>query len=171
MSHLHKQSSIPCNKPASHVCHACQLGKHVRLPFTRSTSYCVEPFQLVHSDLWTSPVLSNSGFKYYLVIVDDFSHYIWTFPLCNKSDTAATLINFVAYALTQFSRPLVAMQSDDGTEFLNSTATTFFSSHGIHLRLSCPYTSAQNGKAERAIRTLNDVTCTLLFQSSMPPPY
>uniref|UniRef100_A0A8R7PP50 GAG-pre-integrase domain-containing protein n=1 Tax=Triticum urartu TaxID=4572 RepID=A0A8R7PP50_TRIUA len=109
MSHLHKQSYIPCNKPASHVFHACQLGKHVRLPFTSSTSHCVEPFQLVHCDLWTSPVLSNSGFKYYLVIVDDFSHYIWTLPLSNKSDTAATLINFVAYARTQFSCPLVAM--------------------------------------------------------------
>jgi hypothetical protein len=23
MSHLHKQSFIPCNKAASHVCHAC----------------------------------------------------------------------------------------------------------------------------------------------------
>ena len=115
--------------------------------------------------------MSNSGFKFYLLILDDFSHYIWTFPLRNKSDTATTLINFVAYARTQFSHPLVAMQADNGTEFLNSTITTFFASHGIHLRLSCPYTSAQNGKAERAIRTLNDVRCTLLFQSSMPPPY
>ncbi|KAL8138282.1 hypothetical protein V2J09_004283, partial [Rumex salicifolius] len=33
------------------------------------------PFELIHCDLWTSPVLSISGFKYYLVIIDDFSHY------------------------------------------------------------------------------------------------
>jgi histone deacetylase 1/2 len=115
--------------------------------------------------------LRNSGLKYYLVIVDDFSHFMWTFPLRQKSDTAATLIAFVAYVHTQFSRPLVAMQADNGTEFINSTVTAFFTTHGIRLRLSCPYTSAQNGKAERAIRTLNDVTRTLLFQSSMPPSY
>jgi histone deacetylase 1/2 len=36
------------------------------------------------------------------------------------------------------------------------------------LRFSCPYTSAQNGKAERAIRTTNDVIRTLLIQASMP---
>ena len=34
MSHLSKQFAIPCNK-VTMVCHACQLGKHVRLPFSR----------------------------------------------------------------------------------------------------------------------------------------
>jgi hypothetical protein len=105
------------------------------------------------------------------VIVDDFSHFMWTFPLRAKSDTADTLLAFVAYARTQFSFPVMAMQADNGTEFLNSTITSFFTTHGIHLRMSCPYTSAQNGKAERAIRTINDVSRTLLFQSSMPPSY
>jgi hypothetical protein len=37
--------------------------------------------------------------------------------------------------------------------------------------MSCPYTSQQNGKAERLIRTVNNVTRTLLFQASMPPSY
>jgi transposase InsO family protein len=115
--------------------------------------------------------LSNSGFKYYLIIVDDFSHFMWTYPLCRKSNTADVLLAFVAYARTQFSRPLVSMQADNGTGFINSTITSHFTAHGIRLRLSYPYTSAQNGKAERAIRTINGVTHTLLFQSSMPPPY
>jgi hypothetical protein len=34
--------------------------------------------------------------------------------------------------------------------------------------MSCPYTSPQNGKAERMIRTTNDVMRTLLFQASLP---
>ena len=37
--------------------------------------------------------------------------------------------------------------------------------------MSCPYTSPQNGKAERIIRTTNDVIRSLLFQASMPPSY
>ncbi|KAK1695432.1 hypothetical protein QYE76_012129 [Lolium multiflorum] len=70
-----------------------------------------------------------------------------------------------------FSLPVIAMQAENGTEFLNSTITSFFNANGMRLRLSCPYTSAQNGKAEHAIRTVNDVARTLLFQSSMPPSY
>jgi hypothetical protein len=46
--------------------------------------------------LWTSPIISNSCFQYYLVIVDDYSHYYWTFPLRTKSDVAITLVNFLA---------------------------------------------------------------------------
>jgi len=37
--------------------------------------------------------------------------------------------------------------------------------------MSCPYTSPQNGKAERIIRTINNVVRSLLFQASMPPSY
>ena len=37
--------------------------------------------------------------------------------------------------------------------------------------MSCPYTSSQNGKAERIIRSINNVVRSLLFQASMPPSY
>jgi hypothetical protein len=57
------------------LCYACQLGRHVRLPFPSSSTRAVQPFDLVHCDLWTSPVSSVSGCKYYLVIIDDFTHY------------------------------------------------------------------------------------------------
>ena len=79
---------ISCNKTASGpLCHACQLGHHTRLPFHVSSSRATRNFQLIHCDLWTSPIPSISGFKYYLVILDDCSHYLWTFPLRLKSDT------------------------------------------------------------------------------------
>jgi hypothetical protein len=37
--------------------------------------------------------------------------------------------------------------------------------------MSCPYTSPQNGKAERIIRSINNVICTLLFQANLPGRY
>ena len=50
-----------CSKSASHTWHACRLGKHVRLPFSESNNVASFPFQLVHCDVWTSPIFSNSG--------------------------------------------------------------------------------------------------------------
>ena len=94
-----------CNKSAAHVCHSCQLGKHTRLPFSSSNTVSYFPFQLVHSDVWTSPVYSNSGYKYYLVLLDDFTHYVWTFPIRNKFDVLALLRVFHAYIRTQFGLP------------------------------------------------------------------
>ena len=166
-------SVIPsCTKePSNSLCHACQLGRHIRSPFTSSTSRALNNFDLIHCDLWTSPVVSVSGYKYYLVILDDCSHHLWTFPLRLKSDTFSNLANFFAHVTTQYGATIKAVQCDNGCEFDNSSARTFFLTYGAHLRMSCPYTSSQNGKAERIIRSINNIVRSLLFQASMPASY
>jgi len=165
-----RSSAIRCNRHTSdYLCHACQLGRHVRLPFHMSTSRASRPFELIHCDLWTSPITSVSGHKYYLVVLDDFSHYLWTFPLRLKSDTFSTLSDFFAYARTQFGVTVQGIQCDNGREFDNSSSRVFFLANGVRLRMSCPYTSPQNGKAERIIRTVNNTVRSLLFQGSVPP--
>lgn len=59
-----------CNKlNDSTLCHACQLGKHVKLPFSRSNSIVGSPFDIIHSDLWTSPIVSVGGIKYYMLLL------------------------------------------------------------------------------------------------------
>ena len=75
------QFPFSCAPSDVHTCHACRLGKHARLPFATSHSRSYFPFQLVHLDVWTSPVASVSGFLYYLVVLDSCNHYVWTFPL------------------------------------------------------------------------------------------
>ncbi|GJX39866.1 ribonuclease H-like domain-containing protein [Tanacetum coccineum] len=37
------------------LCHACQLGKHVRLLFVSSNTVISSCFDIIHSDVWTSP--------------------------------------------------------------------------------------------------------------------
>ena len=111
--------------PAEPLCHACQLGRHVWLLFS-SSSHATHAFDLVHCDLWTSHVLSLSGYKYYLVVVDDFSHYSWTFSLRAKSETFPTLLHFFAWVSTQFGLTVKAVQCDNRREFGNFTSRSFF---------------------------------------------
>jgi hypothetical protein len=113
------------------LCHACQLGRHTRLPFSISSSRAEQAFDLIHCDLWTSPVLSISGYKYYLVILDDYSHFLWTFPLRLKSDTLPTLTQFFAWVSTQFRRSVCTLQCDNGREFDNHSARSLFLTHGV----------------------------------------
>ncbi|GJR26834.1 ribonuclease H-like domain-containing protein [Tanacetum coccineum] len=42
------------------MCHACQLGKHVRVPFVSSSTVISSCFDIIHSDVWTSPIPSLS---------------------------------------------------------------------------------------------------------------
>jgi len=172
LSKLASSSSILCNRGVfESVCHACQLGRHTHLPFASSTSRALKNLDLIHCDLWTSPVASVSGYKYYLVILDDCSHYLWIFPLSLKSETFTTLANFFSYMSTQFGCTVKSVQCDNGKEFDNSSTRTFFLTHRVLLRMSCPYTPSQNGKAERIIRSSNNVIRCLLLQASLPPWY
>ena len=62
----------------------------------------------------------------------------------------------------------LALQTDNDREFDNLAMRTHLAAHGTTLRLSCPYTSSQNGKAKRIIRTLNDCVHSLLLNVGMP---
>jgi transposase InsO family protein len=119
--------------------------------------------------VWTSPVVSFTGYKYYLALLDDYTHFVWTFPLRQKSEVASTIQHLHAYAHTQFGRPILAFQSDNGREFDNATLRSFYSTNGINLHLTCPYTSPQNGKLERILCTLNDGVRVLLLHADLPP--
>jgi hypothetical protein len=76
LSSLSRSSFISCTSSTHDFCHVCQLGKHTRLPFSSSSSRVKKVFDLLHLDLWTSPVVSMSSSKYYFVILDDFTHYL-----------------------------------------------------------------------------------------------
>ncbi|XP_074292135.1 uncharacterized protein LOC141618988 [Silene latifolia] len=84
---LRSQSFINCNKASDNsLCHSCQISKTKRLPFNDSTSVTLAPFDIIHADLWTSPVLSKSNYKYYLVLIDNFTQFFWVYPLSAKSE-------------------------------------------------------------------------------------
>ncbi|KAL6272657.1 hypothetical protein ACE6H2_023349 [Prunus campanulata] len=56
-------------------CSHCVLAKSVRLSFSSREHCSVSPFELVHSDVWMSPINSISGFRYYVLFTDDFTRY------------------------------------------------------------------------------------------------
>jgi hypothetical protein len=81
------------------------------------------------------------------------------------------LSNFFVYISTQFGRTIKAVQCDNGREFDNASSRAFFATKGVLLWMSCPYTSPQNGKAVRILRTINNILRFLLFQASIPARY
>ncbi|GJT44895.1 ribonuclease H-like domain-containing protein [Tanacetum coccineum] len=53
---------ISCNEEnSSHICYACQLGKHAKLLFVSSDTRVSSSFDIIHSDIWTSPIVNVGG--------------------------------------------------------------------------------------------------------------
>lgn len=83
---LRINNSISCNKRrGDNFCTTCPLGKHIHLPFQSSFNKTISAFDIVHADLWTSPILSSSGYNYYLLLLDSFTHFTWVYPLKYKT--------------------------------------------------------------------------------------
>jgi hypothetical protein len=61
MSKLSNAFSIIRFRRTHDLCHAYQLGHHTRMPFVSSASHADNNFDLIHCDLWTSPIVSILG--------------------------------------------------------------------------------------------------------------
>ena len=71
------KSCNPLNNK-SHLLHCkhCLAGKMHQLPFPISVPKSKFPLHVLHADLWgPAPIHSSNGFRYYLVIVDDFTKF------------------------------------------------------------------------------------------------
>jgi hypothetical protein len=139
------------------VCIDCQLAKSRQLPFPKSQTVTHFPLELVHSDILTSPVFSISGCKYYTIFIDDFSRYSWLFPLKQKSDMLECFIIFKCLIENFLSYKIKQLQTYGAGEF--------FTTHGIHHRITFLHTSQQNNR--HVIKT----GLALLAQSHLPPKH
>ncbi|KAL4030263.1 hypothetical protein IC575_008499 [Cucumis melo] len=154
---------------STYNCISCLKAKMTKLPFPMSLSTSLTPLELVHSDVW-GPflIISSNGNRYYVSFVDNFSKFTWLFPIAYKSDVPSIVQKFVPLIENQIPQKLKRFQSDSGGEFCNTTLQSFFYSKGIFHQKSCPYTSEQNGIAERKHRHIVETAMSLIFHSSVP---
>ena len=76
-------------------CVSCQLGKQPVLSFNTNESISTDIFDLIHTDVWKpSSISSIGGSRYFVVFVDDYSHYSWIFNMKHRSELLQVYSNF-----------------------------------------------------------------------------
>ena len=104
--------------------------------------------QLIFTDVWGPTfVPSTNGARYYVSFLDDYSKFLWLFPIKLKSDVEHIFLTFQKYVEKKFDRKIKVIQSDWGGEY--HRLHTYFHQNGIKHRLACLYTHQQNGAIER----------------------
>ena len=103
---------------------------------------------------------NNKGFRYIIIIIDNFSKYLWAIPLKNKY--SQTITNEFSTILTTSKRKPLKIESDRGTEFYNSIFQNFLKSKSIHHYSR--YTDKRPSKAERVIRTILNLLIKPVFE-------
>jgi len=94
LQHIISNFSLNLSSPMSKEisCHACHCNKSHKNSFSQSSLVSSLPLEIIFSDVWTSPIVSHDGFKYYVIFVDHFTKYIWFYYLKKKSDVKQTFI-------------------------------------------------------------------------------
>jgi hypothetical protein len=62
MSKVCNASSVICSRCTHDLCLTCQLGHHTHIPFVSFASRVDNNFDLIHCNLWTSPIVSIFGY-------------------------------------------------------------------------------------------------------------
>ncbi|KAK1607075.1 hypothetical protein QYE76_030748 [Lolium multiflorum] len=140
------------------VCRACVEGKMHDSPHPSKTIISSKRIlELLHVDLFGPTSHASLGAKKYcLVIVDDYSRYTWVYFLKKKDETQQIFIDFSTEVQRQHNLLIMAIRSDNGSEFKNYTLNDFLSDEGIRHQYSAAHPQ-QNGVAERKNRTLLDM--------------
>ncbi|GJV00092.1 retrovirus-related pol polyprotein from transposon TNT 1-94 [Tanacetum coccineum] len=153
-----------------HLCSACQLGKskkHTHTPKTENTN--LEVLNTLHMDLCgPMRVQTINGKKYILVIVDDYSRFMWVKFLRPNDETPTIVIKFLKQIQVGLNKTVRFIRTDNGTEFVNKTLYDYYESVGIFHQKTVPRTLQQNGVVERQNRTLVEAAWTMLIFSKAP---
>ena len=119
-------------------------------------------------DTWSLDILdlkdygpeNSRGYRYVLVIIDNFSKYGWTLPLKNKN--AQTIKDSFENILIGSKRKPSLIESDRGKEFYNNIFQDFLNKNNI--TLYSRNTSLGAVFAERFNRTIRDLLKKIVFE-------
>ena len=140
------------------LCESFLVSKQTRLPFPTQTSVRAErPLQLVHAYL-CGPITTSSiaGNKYFILLVDDYSHWMWVYMLKEKGEALCVFQKFKRLTENESNHYRLRWR-------VIIPELKFCEKEGIKRQLTAPYTPIQNGVVERRNRTIMNTTKNLVM--------
>ncbi|CAI7899581.1 unnamed protein product, partial [Closterium sp. NIES-53] len=157
------------------TCVPCVEGWQRTAPHSSEFPPTEALLQTLHMDVWGPARVRGQGHeRYFLLVVDDFSHYTSVFPLRRKDEVTEVLINWIRVARLQLRErfgsdfPVLRLHSDRGGEFSSDLLRAFCRAEGIRQTFTLPASPQQNGIAERRIGMVMDVARTSMIHAAAP---
>ena len=154
-------------------CSVCLKGKMTRTIIPKKAQKRqTSPGELIHSDL-CGPMRTQSiqGSLYMVSYIDDATGWIHLAFLKHKSEQLKEFKSFESYVQRQFGVKIRRLRSDNGGEYSSMESQDFMKEKGIIWERSAPRTPQQNGRAERANRTIIEMARCLLLDADLPHKY
>jgi len=125
--------------------------------------------QLLHGDI-CGPISppTPSGNRFFLLLVDDYSRYMWIALLPSKDTAAAAIKRIQAAAERKTGKRVRALRTDRGGEFLAGDFEQYCANIGLRRELTAPYLPQQNGVVERRNQSVVGTARCMLKAKQLP---
>lgn len=150
-------------------CTSCTEAKQLVKPSpVRTDPIYINKDELIHIDLWGKyDITSINGHQYYLLLVDDVTHYVTVYFLKGKHEAAYYVKNYLTHLHT-CSTHTHAIHIDCHTEFVNKDLTDWCYKKGMKIQQTVPYSPSPNSVAEWMNCTLIELAHTMIKASQLP---
>jgi len=94
---LHNKESPPLSD-IQFDCNSCKPSKSKILPFPTHQSNVKYVFDMIHGYLWgMARVVSHAHYKYFVIFINDYSHFTWVHFFCTQNMKSCLLSNFLMF--------------------------------------------------------------------------
>ena len=138
------------------TCSACAAAKARQMNIPKEipeASKCKVVGEKLHFDISSIKARSFGGAKYWLLVLDEATGYIFSFFLRRKKDTAQTIIRLVKH-LRSKGKHVKKIRCDNAGENKKTEELCLEHNLGIDFEYTAPNTPQQNGRVERRFATL-----------------
>ena len=113
----------------------------------------MDVLDLVHGDI-CGPITPTtpSGNRYFLLLVDDMSWYMWLCLLASKDQAPVAIRRFKAVAEVESGRKLKVLRTDRGGEFTSMEFRAYCAEEGVQRQLTAPTLRNRTGLWNAATR-------------------
>ena len=133
------------------VCNECQICRRCKPKYFANEKdeliKVLRPFDRISLD-FKGPLPSNSGNKFILIIVDEYSRFPFAYPC--RDISAKTIIECLTDLFSIFGLPGY-VHTDRGRSFMAKELKDFLLERGVSSSRSTPYHPVGNGQCERYV--------------------
>ncbi|KAH9521726.1 hypothetical protein DERF_005358 [Dermatophagoides farinae] len=150
-------------------CTPCKIGKLTDISHhIESDNPHILPGSKLHLDIGGYTDVSIHGNRYFLLAVDHRSRFVKVAFMKSRDQTLDKFKCIVNEIKLETGNNVLCIRTDMGTEFRSELFQNYLSGHGIIHEKASVNTPQQNGRCERAMRTLMDHAISMLLSTDLP---
>jgi Reverse transcriptase (RNA-dependent DNA polymerase) len=153
-------------------CKSCAAAKQRKAPIPKVAKRTVTNMgERINIDISYINSPSFGGNKYWLLIQDSYTDYLWSFFIKHKSETSEKVLGWVNHVHKKYNVAIKTIRCDNSLENVKLSKDANESKEiNISFEFTAPNTPQQNGQIERKFQTLYGKVRSMLNWGKFPKP-